>query len=121
MAETALPGQGSTVRAGFGEAVPVPQIPLGGAVAPATAVETALPEVPTEMVPVLPEVSVAENALPEEGTTVAPPGPTSESSLGGSLGSWQAVEAEPVGENASEFGGSTVASFMEVDYNTDEL
>ena len=48
VAETALPGQGSTVRAGFGEVASVPQIPLGGAVAPATAVETALPEVPTE-------------------------------------------------------------------------
>ena len=34
-----------------GGAVPVPQIPLGGAVAPATAVETALPEVSTEMEP----------------------------------------------------------------------
>ena len=51
---------------------------------------------------------MAENALPEEGNTLAPPGPTSESSVGGSLGSWQAVEAEPVAENASEFGGSTV-------------
>ena len=69
--------------------------------------ETALPEVSTEVAPALP---VAENALPEEGSTTAPPGPASEIPADGSLGSWQPVEAEP--DN-----GPTVASFIEVDYS----
>ena len=86
VAENALPGQGSAVRAGPGQVVPVLQIPLGGAVAPTNCqVETALPEVSPQVGLVLPEVSVAENALPEEGNTTAPPGPASEVPAGGRL------------------------------------
>ena len=70
--------------------------------------ETALPGVSVAEA-ALPGVSVAETALPEEGSTTAPPGPASEIPAEGSLGSWQAVEAEP--DTASEFGGSTVASY----------
>ena len=104
VAENALPEQGSIMRIGSGGEVPVPQIPL-----PQVPVaETALPEGPVAET-ALPGVSVAETALPEEGSTTAPPGPASEIPAEGSLGSWQAVEAEP--DTASEFGGSTVASY----------
>ena len=116
MAENALPGQGSAVRAGPGQVVPVLQIPLGGAVAPTNCqVETALPEVSPQVELVLPEVSVAESALTEEGNTTAPPGPASEVPASGSLCSWEGVEAEP--DSASGFGGSTVASCIVVDYD----
>jgi len=109
-----LPEQGSIMRIGSGGEVPVPQTPLPQVPVAETALpegpvaETALPEGPVAET-ALPGVSVAETALPEEGSTTAPPGPASEIPAEGSLGSWQAVEAEP--DTASEFGGSTVASY----------